>query len=405
MKLLFINICFLVCLPTFLNSQELDYRKYHEQINKIELQIVDGNYAIAAIKYDSLFKIYPNHFSKDLYNAAVCEIILKNYKKAVEYSELILINGEDSFDYNFLTKRPAFKKIIKTKEWKNLKKRLVEINETAKLSLDSSFIKIRQDLFNKEQDNAKDFVMFYKSVYNSTVQLYNLFTENPNHYLRMMFKGNYFVYSSIIRHYYELFNLKENYKFYEDSAFIKEFDLNKYNLDSLYKYALIKGYVLPTEYAFCHDYKNIENEKILCPFAVWFFKDAEKIFFTMPTDEEIENSNELRKQYGLPCYADDYYKTIKSTPALYNFPMNKFNKRFARLEKDPHFTSKLEEIRCGDFLNEIILLIDEVNKKENSFIFYNINYQIFSEVPKPYNENKDNSLKDLYLQINEKNKK
>jgi len=72
-------------------SEEL--KMHYNFINKAEMAIVDSNYVLAIALYDSAFALKQAPFGSDLYNAAVCASLTKQYEKTFFYFKEILDKG------------------------------------------------------------------------------------------------------------------------------------------------------------------------------------------------------------------------------------------------------------------------------------------------------------------------
>lgn len=57
-------------------------KKYYTLVNKAELAIVDSDYSLALTHYRKAFTFNATPFKKDIYNEAVCAVLLKDYAKA-----------------------------------------------------------------------------------------------------------------------------------------------------------------------------------------------------------------------------------------------------------------------------------------------------------------------------------
>lgn len=94
MKLFFLNVIFLIFHSLSINAQPpLNIQRYLKYINAAELKCVENNFLSAGQYYDSAFKVFPSGFAKDLYNASVCFLFLKNNEKTYEYLKPVLQKG------------------------------------------------------------------------------------------------------------------------------------------------------------------------------------------------------------------------------------------------------------------------------------------------------------------------
>ena len=68
---------------------------YYQLVNKAELNIVDSNYSKAFQNYEEAFTYKKAPFGKDIYNEAICAVLLDNYKKTyVNFKHLLAYGYE-----------------------------------------------------------------------------------------------------------------------------------------------------------------------------------------------------------------------------------------------------------------------------------------------------------------------
>ena len=118
----------------FFGYSQKNYIDYQRVIVKAEDEILNENFTEAYRLYDSVFQSFPKHFSKDLYNAAICATYSKEYKKAKDY--LLELANKGVLSYYFYSR--AFKPLRKQKGWREFK------NEY-KLTLDKARIRFKND--------------------------------------------------------------------------------------------------------------------------------------------------------------------------------------------------------------------------------------------------------------------
>lgn len=144
----FQKLLFFLVLISFSANSQLNYIDYHTVIAKAENHILDKKYKEAFHLYDSVFKIYPNHFSKDLYNAAICAARSNQSDNSTEYLMELSNYGYNTFIINkitFKSKSSTLKwRVFKRQYKKNLKAKLKERNQNK----DYLFF---EELFRKDQ--------------------------------------------------------------------------------------------------------------------------------------------------------------------------------------------------------------------------------------------------------------
>ena len=68
----------------------IDYNKF---VNLAEISIVDSNYHLASVYFDSAFIINKNSFAVDVFNAALCNSLIKNYENSYSLLSKIIKKG------------------------------------------------------------------------------------------------------------------------------------------------------------------------------------------------------------------------------------------------------------------------------------------------------------------------
>jgi hypothetical protein len=392
----------MVLLKTTCFSQ--DYCNYYYSINNAELKIINKHFKEAFVTYDSIFKIYPINIDKDLYNAALCAIHLGKKDVAIAYCRRILITTNNNIDY---FKKLSFNKLKKTKEWKNLIAELPELKRNYDKEKDSVFQSTIRKMVDLEQKNVTNKRKFDSIVFENTETLYSTFSVNPNYYLNQFTKCAYLDYCSLIRHYYGLKNIIDTLRFGDDSIYYKKLDLEKYNLDSLYKFAMHRGYLTPIILAEAKDYRNKDN--IICKFSIGLWRDFPDVLIALPTKEAIERSNRLRSEYCIPSYEDEYLKIIKTTYIFGNLNINAYRKFLEALESNKEYLQKDLLRREELFFDYSDAFFEKIEKKHKHNILYDFKirtttFSIYQEGPKC---NKpiipESGLKEAFLNMYNKN--
>ena len=87
---------------------------YYETVNQAELSITNHDFVRALSLYDSAFAVQEYPLGQDLYNASLCAIELKDYKKAFSLS-LLLANKK--VNEEFFLKKSCYSKLRSLPEW------------------------------------------------------------------------------------------------------------------------------------------------------------------------------------------------------------------------------------------------------------------------------------------------
>ena len=101
---------------SFLSTQRETYIDYFHKINEAELFIVKDDYQSAFNVYKTTFKNYPHAFSKDIHNALMCAIRLRDANEAFEYAKMMVMQG---YEFSFFDKESFGFLKNKKKMWKN----------------------------------------------------------------------------------------------------------------------------------------------------------------------------------------------------------------------------------------------------------------------------------------------
>ncbi len=113
-------LLFLITSISFVLKSQDDFTKtYYPQINKAELEIVQGNYKKALLHYKKAFKsIKVSGFGKDYYNASMCCNLLGELELGFKYIEKIIGKG---VAYNFFKMNEHhFENLIYDTRWDDI---------------------------------------------------------------------------------------------------------------------------------------------------------------------------------------------------------------------------------------------------------------------------------------------
>lgn len=117
-----ISLLVLAALSFSFRGKSVNYINYHKSIHKADSLILNKNYAGALIIYEELLNAYPHFFRKDLHNATVCAILLKDYNKAEKYALILVNHGYELNDFE----RPAFEELRNQEQWQSFLKKYKE---------------------------------------------------------------------------------------------------------------------------------------------------------------------------------------------------------------------------------------------------------------------------------------
>ncbi len=147
-------------------QMSLSLKKYYSNTNNAELSIVDSNYLKAINYYDSAFASKASPFAIDIYNAAVCAVLLNKNEKCYSLLTKIIDKG---YKINNFQKKQVFNEFFKTEWGKNLLKYSENINIYYNLklrhTLDSLFY--MDQLFRKKVGEDKPY-SFYEDTITKT---------------------------------------------------------------------------------------------------------------------------------------------------------------------------------------------------------------------------------------------
>jgi len=365
MKSKLINVACTLILSLFfiktLCAQNYNYSLYHYKVNIAELKIADRKIAEALQLYDSLFSVFPYHFDTDLYNASVCALILKKYDKVFEYSKRIIENGNHGI--SFFEEKAAYKEFRKKDEWSHFVNLCLHYEKQVVTETNNYFINLRDSLNKAEQEKSSDFLEFNIAVYNSTKVLFETFLSNPD-FLRFMFTGKVNDYAPLMRHYYVLQGaIADNLTNQEHNTFFDTLIIDSYNLDSIYRIALNKGYLHPSVYSNAYFGNTVKNKYINPKIYVFIFIDSAEIIVFKPEEDEIRLSDSIRSILLLPQLEDQLYKIKKTDILLNNYPLKEYRKIIKKLENDKEYLKLENEEQLSIFVNAINTIEDNAIAK------------------------------------------
>ena len=360
-------------------AQGVDYKNYYHCINRIEIEIANRKIEQACNKYDSLFVLYPRVLDKDYYNYSICCSILGDTTKVVSLCKELLKTGY--FTKESINKSFVYQNFHRSKLWLQL------FNEDITKSItkeDSLFYSIRHDLFLSEQKNKDDFILFYSATYKSIIALFNLFISDERN-LQLMFTGRKVEYISMMNHYYELFDHREGVTDSLKKLFFQGLQMEKYNLDSLYQIAVIRGYLKPNEYAESFDYSK-QSKNILSPsISVFVFRDSNDLIILKPPKEIIEQADMNRAKFGLSSFEDMLQKAMSNNSIISNFPFDKFRYLLDSLETDNDYNMLSSPNNGAVFIRAFFSILENLKNQvrvSESNLYYSF---LFEDVRIKYN--------------------
>ena len=85
--------------------------KYYQLVNKAELSVIDSNFKKALQLFEKAFVYKQSPFAVDIYNAAVCAMMLKDYRKTSTYLTKVFEKG---YSFANLKRYPAFNDFLES---------------------------------------------------------------------------------------------------------------------------------------------------------------------------------------------------------------------------------------------------------------------------------------------------
>ncbi len=92
-------------------------KQYYSYVNQAEMQVVESDYVLASLLYDSAFNYLTQPFGRDLYNRAVCASLLRDYKTA---DTLLTFLVAKAYPIDSLTIRAVFQEFFESDRGKQL---------------------------------------------------------------------------------------------------------------------------------------------------------------------------------------------------------------------------------------------------------------------------------------------
>ncbi|MEY3239098.1 MAG: hypothetical protein RIR11_536 [Bacteroidota bacterium] len=112
-KLFTLLVAFLL-IPNLFYAQKNLVAKYWNLINKAELSIIQGNYSVALLHYDSAFALNIVKSSHDLYNASLSANYCEQFPKTRKYCEELIKMGTN---FDFFNKKQVYDPFRKSEYW------------------------------------------------------------------------------------------------------------------------------------------------------------------------------------------------------------------------------------------------------------------------------------------------
>ncbi len=104
----------------FISKVSYEQSVYSSHINKAELNFIDKKYQEALVNFSLAFSSKSNVYGKDYYNAALCALRTKDFKKTFEYLDSLCSNG---YPIKKISKNINFETFIKTIYYKQMVKK------------------------------------------------------------------------------------------------------------------------------------------------------------------------------------------------------------------------------------------------------------------------------------------
>lgn len=276
------------------NSLKTDYIDYHRMINQAESYIQNENYEKALKIYQTLLKNYHHAFYKDIHNACICAIKLKNFKEAYQQACKLVEYGYEMKDFE----NEAFKELKKHKLWE----RFVIIYPKVR----QKYIKgLNIDTRNKYLELRKKDIYITETLKNTQLQdsLYNLISNDllkeiqSNGFPPFMYKKDSIASKVYItmRHICGFANAaKNNEKAYSDVKYIN----GGYIVKDIASKALKEGYITPSMYIEITTYNDYNPYGTI---GIQIDFEKEKVYPIIPrvSIAELKAINKRRDSIGL----------------------------------------------------------------------------------------------------------
>ncbi|GJM60569.1 hypothetical protein [Persicobacter diffluens] len=149
------------------NAQQ-DYRHYHEQVLKVEDQIMLENFDSATVLYQGLFSDYEFVFQRDWWVGAQCAFISGEDELALKWLEFGMKAG---LEWREIKDFSLFRPLKKIDYWKSLEKKKADYRREYETKLDSPPARKMEAMFRKDQALA------FKSLFRFSENKRNKFAE------------------------------------------------------------------------------------------------------------------------------------------------------------------------------------------------------------------------------------
>ncbi|TRX65899.1 hypothetical protein [Carboxylicivirga sp. M1479] len=284
----------LISLGSIFQCYAGDYIRYHHEIHSIEQNTSKGDYQLSLDLYYDVFNRYDNLFYKDIHNACMCAIKVKDFEKAIECAIELVKKGYtlNDFDEEYFVELKGNQKVWKAflKRYKNLRQQyLGSIDQDERSFYEKNYVLDQKaaSIGNIAKQDSIFFILAGKlSNHLSQHGFPSIFLckDTLNHKLHVM-----------LRHYCGLYNRKKNdenlkqdpqYTLYADNI-----------IKPIVDKALHDGLILP------HVYMSIVSYYDDNPFGEVALKidvDNEIIYpFIKGKQEDVECINSLRSKVGM----------------------------------------------------------------------------------------------------------
>lgn len=382
MRKLIFCICLTLTDCNILSAQDnapLSYLPYHHAINRAELAIAEFKYAHALSIYDSVFSVYPKHFNKDLYNAALCAIHCQHLHKAQHLIMERIAQGADikTLKANTFKLQPSdfwwpieqcYDSLIaiaqaKAKPWLNFKSKLNALNER-------EYHALHNDALGEKG--------YHAVVYENAQQLYRIIDSMGIPPIAI-FENHQILPPALMRHHFALRNQLRNGTL--DTTLSPYCDMNmlQYDIEPLLLRAVRQGDIAPD---IAYTYTTHSNENGDGHLYVVNINWNARTITIEPEKQNkninIEAENHRRSKFGLPS-TEDMLKKDAEIALYYNIKNYPFDEHIRAAQEANYSDSIYNSLTSETEKIELFKNYIESYFKVKSEFFDNISKRIPAE--------------------------
>ena len=277
----------IVTLKEFQVNENLDYLKYHVQINEVEILLSQEAFEDALIAYEQIFEIYDFVFLRDYKVAAQLALYLDDRKIALDLLRKGIAAG---WELKNIKKNNFLKPLQEDPEWSAIEQSYSNLHSQYGTRIDWDLREIVHLMFKKDQkkamgalfrigNKAQERYGTKKFAPHSEIQIFELIgILNKNGYPGEKLIGNDFWMSTIISHHNSI-----------SQEYSKKDTLYNFIKPKLIR-AIEKGEMSPYEYALMDDWQIVVSSGRTKPGYG---------FLMPPTDSTLSKTNQLRQKIGL----------------------------------------------------------------------------------------------------------